>query len=69
MKNIITNINEAMALVESISQFDDVGMKSIICLLIDTASAKYNEPAGDIADTICMMVHEVNAQMGAYQII
>ncbi len=66
MKNLISNIDEAMALVNSISEFDDVGMKSIICMLIDTASCKYKEPAGDIADTICTMVHAVNEELGAY---
>ena len=69
MKNIYTNIEEAMTLVNQVSQFDDIGIKSIICMLIDTTSAKSGEPAGDIADTICALVHEVNSQMGAYQII
>ena len=68
MKNIITNINEAMALVESISQFDAEGMQTIICMLVDTCAARHGMDAREIADTVKTLVYAVNSEFGAYRI-
>lgn len=68
MKSIYTDFVEAQELVNRIAKFDDVGMQSIICMLIDTCSAKYGQDAGEIADNVCQLVHQVNRELGAYQL-
>lgn len=64
----LSAVYEAMDLVDQISQFDECGMMTIISMIIDTASAKYKEPAGDIAYLVCATVHAVNAELGPYQL-
>lgn len=68
MKNILSNMNDAYELVDKVADFDDVGMLSIICMLIDTYSAKYNKDPKKIADLIRDQVHEVNDTLGRYEI-
>lgn len=68
MKDIITNFEEAMELVNRISQFDPISMEAITCMIIDTESAKYEETYSDILDRICCAVHVVNEDLGLYQL-
>ena len=68
MKDILSNMNDAYELVNQVADFDDVGMLSIICMLIDTYSAKYNKDPKKIADLIRDQVHEVNDTLGRYEI-
>jgi len=67
MKTIVNNIDAAMELVNQISQFDPVSMESIICIIIDTESSKYKEPALDIVERIWDAVKAVNEILGSYQ--
>ena len=68
MKNIFTDFSEAQELVNQVAEFDDAGMQTIACLIIDTCSAKFRMDAGEIADTVCELVHQVNHDLGAYQL-
>ena len=68
MKNIISNLAEAETLINQIAEYDYEGMVSIICMLIDTASAKYHIPVEEIVDLITTLVKEVNAELDAYSI-
>lgn len=68
MKDILSNMNDAYELVNQVADFDSVGMLSIICMLIDTFSAKYDEDPKKIADLIRDKVHEVNDTLGRYEI-
>ena len=68
MKEIFANYNEAQNIINQISEFDDLGMQTIICMLIDTCAAKYDLNACEIADIVCTLVHAVNADLGAYRI-
>lgn len=49
-------------------ELDDVAVKCLICMLIDTASAVHGEKASDIAGEIYYLVTEVNNEIGAYQL-
>ena len=68
MKFIITDYEEAMELVNQISQFDPMSMEIITCMIIDTESAKYEEAYSDILDRICGAVHGINEDLGTYQL-
>lgn len=67
MKFIITDYDEAMELINQISQFDPMSIEIITCMIIDTESAKYEEPYGEILDRICAAVHGVNEDLGPYR--
>ena len=41
---------------------------TVVCMLIDTVSARENEDAVEIAETISALVKQVNSEMGAYQL-
>lgn len=69
MKTIIANINEAMSIVDQISQFDPVAVQSILCMAIDTTGALTGENPVEIAKNIYTAVSTINAEFGAYQII
>ena len=43
-------------------------MLTVVCMLIDTVSAKESENAVEIAETVLDLVKQVNSEMGAYQI-
>ena len=68
MKNFFSNTFEAVDLINQISEFDYAGMRVIICMLIDTASAKHHMPIEEVLDNICSTVKAVNAELGAYNI-
>ena len=68
MKNIISNFSEAQELVNKVAEFDDAGMQTIACLIIDTCSARFRMDACEIADNVCELVHQVNKELGAYQL-
>lgn len=67
MKDIITNFGEAMELVKQISEFDPISMETLICMIIDTESSKYKEPAVDIVERMWDAVQAVNEILGPYQ--
>lgn len=67
MKTIITHYEEAMELVNQISQFDPMSMEIITCMIIDTESSKYKEPAVDIVERMWDAVQAVNEILGPYQ--
>ena len=64
MKDIITNYEEAMELVKQISEFEPISMETIICMIIDTESSKYKEPAVDIVERMWDAVQAVNEILG-----
>lgn len=66
MKNILTNYDEAMELVNQIAEFDPLSIEVIICMTIDTESAKYKDLPGDVLDRICTAVHAVNEELGPH---
>lgn len=66
MKNIIDNLAEAVTLINQISEYDYEGMGSIICMLIDIASAQYRIQVDKILGDICSMVKSVNEELGTY---
>ena len=66
MKTIISSTDEAMELINQISQFDDVSMMSIICALIDKVSARSKKPVIDIVAGIVEAVIAVNEALGPY---
>ena len=68
MKNLFYDFEEAENLVNAVSEFDFFTIQSLVCMMIDTAAAKYKESATEMADSICVAVHEVNETFGAYQI-
>ena len=67
MKNFITNIDEAMDLVDQIDQFDVVSMMSIICALIGKVSAKSEEPVRNIIAAIVDAVLTADEVLGPYR--
>lgn len=67
MKTIITHYEEAMELVKQISEFEPISMETIICMIIDTESSKYKEPAVDIVERMWDAVQAVNEILGSYQ--
>ena len=68
MKNIIDNLAEDVTLINQIAEYDYEGMVVNICMLIDIASVQYHKPIDEILNTICLMVKEVNAELGAYRV-
>ena len=66
MKNIFTNPVEALAILETFAEFDKLSMKSIICMMVDTVSAKYHEDSIDVAATVFDAVISVNNELGSY---
>ena len=68
MKDILSNMNDAYELINQVADFDSVSMLSIICMLIDTYSAKYDEDPKKVADLIRDKVREVNNMLGRYEI-
>lgn len=68
MKNYINNLNEIETLINQIAEFDCESMCMMICMLIDTASAKHHIPSEEIANAVCLCVKEVNEEYGAYRI-
>ena len=66
MKDSITNIKEAMELVKQTSEFEPISMEAI-CMIIDTESLKYKEPAVDNVERIWDAVQAVNEILGPYQ--
>ena len=68
MKNIILNLDNAQEVVNLVEDFDSVSMLSIICVLIDAYSAKYDEDPKEVADIVRDMVYEVNDTFGRYEI-
>lgn len=66
--NIFTHPEEALQLLDSFAAFDFVSMSSIICMMIDTASAKYHEDPVAIANTIHDAVQSINTELGAYRL-
>lgn len=66
MKNIIDNLAEAVTLINQISEYDYEGMRTIICMLIDVASAQYHIQADKILGDICSVVKSVNEELGPY---
>ena len=68
MKTIFENFDEVQKLVDKIAEFDFFSALPIICMMIDTVSAKSGESAPEIAKTICELVGQVNNELGAYKI-
>lgn len=66
MKSLIANLDEVLEFVDQFSQYDEISMKAIICTLIDVMSEKCKEPAGDIAELVCHMVHAINEELGPF---
>ena len=66
MKNIIENIDEAMSIVNELSQFDSVAVQSILCMAVDTIGAIHGQDPVEIAENIFTAVTAVNAEYGAY---
>ena len=66
MKNIFSDITEAMTIVDMISQFDSVAVQSILCMSIDTVGALTGQDPVEIAENIYTAVTAVNAEYGAY---
>ena len=68
MKNILANYDDAINLVNQIAEFDPRSMQSIICMLIDTCTAKYGGKAPELAEDISIAVRLVNEQVGEYRL-
>ena len=68
MKNIFTNPDEALAIIESFAEFDEISMKSIACMMVDTISAKYHRDSIDTAAQIFDAVISTNNELGAYHL-
>ena len=66
MKDIVTNYEEAMELVNQILQFGQMSIEIITCMIIDIEALKYKEPAVDIAERIWDAVQAVNEDLGPY---
>ncbi len=69
MKNLFSNYEEAENLIKTATEFDEITMQSLICMMIDACSAKYHTDAREIATNICTAVHEINDMMGAYRMV
>lgn len=67
MKSILNNFDEALDLVNQLSQFDPMSMEIILCMTIDTESSKNKEPVVDIVERIFDAVQAVNEALGPYQ--
>ena len=66
--NFFTNPDTALQLLDTFAEFDYVSMCALVCTMIDTIAAKYDEHAVDIATLIRDNVQNVNADLGAYHL-
>lgn len=67
MKDTVTNFDEVFELVNQISQFEPISIEVIICMIIDTESAKYKKSVVEILGRICDAVQAVNEVLGPYR--
>lgn len=68
MKNIFTHPDEALAILDIFAEFDEISMKSIICMMVDTVSATHHRDAIDTAAQIFDAVISTNNELGAYRL-
>lgn len=66
--NFFENPDTALQLLDTFAEFDYVSMCALICTMIDTTAAKYNENAVDVATLIRDNVKCVNDNLGPYHI-
>ena len=67
-KNMYEAFDTITYICEKSMELDEMAVKCLICMLIDTASAVHGEKASDIAGEINYLVTEVNNEIGAYQL-
>lgn len=64
MKNIFKSYEDANTILTLASEFDLIGIESIICTLIDVCATKFRLDPARVADEVCMFVKKVNHENG-----
>lgn len=68
-KNMFEAYDTITDICEQAIELDEVAIKCLIAMLIDTASAVHGQKSADIAGEIKELVTEVNNELGPFRLV